>query len=78
MGPARQRLPPFILPEPWERTMAFNAITPPTFKLRLMEAINQPSSRLDAGLNRPSIRPLSAPARPVKLTADTLLSPFHS
>ena len=40
-----------------------------------MEAINRPSSRLDAGLNRPSVRPLSAPTRPIKLTIEPSFPP---
>ena len=40
-----------------------------------MEAINRPSSRLDAGLNRPSVRPLDAPARPIKLTTQLSFPP---
>ena len=57
--------------------MPFNAITLPlAFKLRLMEAIYRPSSRVDVGLNRPSARPLSASAHPIKLTAKPLLFPL--
>jgi len=69
--------PPFFLVEPGARdVIQRHHSPPPAFKLRLMEAINRPSSRLDARLNRPSVRPLSAPAHPIKLTAEPLLFPL--
>ena len=68
--------PPFFSTEPRARGGIQRHHSPlPAFKLRLMEAINRPSSRLDARLNRPSVRPLSAPTRHIKLAAEPPFPP---